>query len=86
MIEMRKKTKEELEELSGTIIKQFEESQSAYEEQVEKLSETYEKITEDFKEQIQSIRTETNFKWMEQVLTEKGGKLGGDDDEMKEEL
>lgn len=77
--DLQKKTREELEATETAVTERLEAAQAEYEKAVEELQANYEKMSADFNTDLETIRKETNFKWVQQVLLAEGDSAGGDE-------
>ena len=66
---LRAKPREELEALETTVADRVQAAQEIYDASVEELSARFEEITSNFNSEIDAIRAETNFKWVQQILS-----------------
>ena len=66
--DLRKKTREELDQITDNVHERITKAEETYEAAVEKLQQQFEEITKDYNKEIDSVRVETNFKWVQQIL------------------
>jgi hypothetical protein len=66
--EIRKKSKEELEAIVESAAERTKAANEKYEAALEELQATYERITTELNDENEAIRTETNLKWVNQIL------------------
>lgn len=66
---LRTKPREELEALESSVADRVQAAQEIYDASVEDLSARFEEITTKFNSEIDAIRAETNFKWVQQILS-----------------
>jgi thiol-disulfide isomerase/thioredoxin len=78
LVELQKKTKQELEAVEVVVEKRLAGAQADYDKMIEELNENYQNAVKDFNGVIDEIRKETNYKWVQQIL------LKMDEDEARE--
>jgi hypothetical protein len=69
--DLLKKTKEELELVEDEVQERLAVAQAVYDGEIEELNAKFEETVRDFNEQVEVIRDETNFKWVQQVILKK---------------
>jgi cytochrome c556 len=79
---LKTKSKEELEAIEAKVTEAVEKAQSDYDAAVEQLQADYEKMTADLNEKQDTLRKESHYKWVVQLLVPSGS----GDDAAKEEL
>lgn len=79
---LRTKSREELEIVEGTVAESVQAAQATYDEALEELTARFEEITNTFNGAIDVIRGETNYKWVQQILSESGDEETGANDEL----
>lgn len=66
---LRAKPREELEAVEAAVAERVQAAQEVYDASMEELSTRYEEIANIFNSEIEVIRAETNFKWVQQILS-----------------
>lgn len=66
--ELVEKTTEELQDVEEEVQERLGMAQNEYDEEIEALNERYEHTVRVFNDQVDEIRGETNYKWVQQVL------------------
>jgi cupin superfamily acireductone dioxygenase involved in methionine salvage len=65
---LRAKSREELEAVEVQVAERVQAAQDVYDAALEEIQTRYEETTSAFNSEIDVIRSETNFKWVQQIL------------------
>lgn len=66
--ELRSKTKEQLDAIVADAAERTTAASDKYEKAIEELQSTYERVTEEFQTEGETIRKESNIKWVNQII------------------
>lgn len=79
---LQSKEESELEEIEFNAEKELMRLQASFDEELEKLSEKYDRLVDEFNKNVEKIRNESHYKWIQQILAQSDARKAGANEEL----